>query len=124
MYAAVSFALGDKIQATFSGTFSASYYCSYNNNTNGLAVKYGSVSSNTTIDLTLPPGAASQTNQVQAISIVNSASSSSLTVIIQYFDGSNDYTLFEVMSLGAGYTLTYTADGAGFQVYDTNGDRQ
>jgi hypothetical protein len=120
MYAAVV-ASTDQLKVSFNGTFSASYYCSYNSNLNGLGVEYNTLAINNILPLTPTPGVG-ETLQLQALSICNSVSSSMLTIQILYINSGN-YILYQI-DLTAGYTLTYTADGAGFQVYDTNGVRQ
>lgn len=60
--------------------------------------------------------------QMQAASIYNGGTTS-ITVAVQYQDSlSNTYVLLEV-GLPARYTITYTADGAGWQVYNASGGR-
>jgi len=98
------------------------FYCDYITSTGVLKGQHGFITSNTPTALIQSPSVG-QTNQMQALSIyLTSASAGSVTVTIDYYDGSNPYPIY-VISLPQDYTLTYTADGSGWQVYDTNGDR-
>lgn len=121
MYATVN--SSDYIQVSLSGaaTLNVDYYCSFfDGATGGFSALAGTLLTPTTGFLV---SAGSNPGQVQAISIYNVGPPASITVTVQYYDGvSNTMNLLD-FSLPTGFTLTYTADGAGWQVYNTNGAR-
>jgi hypothetical protein len=111
----------DTIKLDLSGSIiSVDYYCDYINSGTGLQVQYNTESSVGTYPL-VPSPSVGTTNQVQAISVYNKASNT-ITVTVGYYISTNEWILISI-DLAANYTLTYTADGDGWQVYNTNGGR-
>jgi hypothetical protein len=102
-------------------TVNLDYYCSYFSS-GTLSANAGNASAAGTYFLI--PGAASYPNGVQAISISNKNISLAVTITVQYVDNALNTRQLLTISLAAQYTLTYTDEGAGFQVYNATGVRQ
>jgi hypothetical protein len=107
-----------KLQVS-SGTPNVDYYCAYLNlSSNTVEESDG----NTSTTGSLIPFSTLSPNQVQTISIFNTTSSTGSVLVTVVYNNGTDYVLFKI-TLPIGYTLTYTCDGAGWQVYDNTGKR-
>lgn len=104
------------------GVANIDYYCSYQDPGSILAVQYGTTTGAANYSL-IPNPASNYPTQVQAISIYNH-SGASATLIIEYISNVPNTRILLEITLADNFTLTYTADGAGFQVYNANGVRQ